>query len=79
LAAEAEPSRRQGRSVDRCNGLAWEAGPGRGLAERTGSDRISFHHELGRFEGKSGRLVLDDGTTVDVTVNGPYLEVRGQS
>ena len=40
------------------------------------AERISFHHELGRYDGRRGRLALDDGTVVDVTVNGPYLEVN---
>ena len=40
-----------------------------------GVDRISFHHELGRYEGRTGRLTLDDGTDLDVRVTAGFLEV----
>jgi hypothetical protein len=40
-----------------------------------GVGRASFHHELGRYEGRTGRLTLDDGTGYDVRVGGGFLEI----
>jgi hypothetical protein len=37
--------------------------------------RVSFHHELGRYVGRTGRLTLDDGTDYDVRVGGGFLEI----
>jgi len=39
-------------------------------------DRFPLHANLGRYQGRPGILSLDDGTVVDVTVNGPWLEAQ---
>src|SRR5215510_6226751 len=40
-----------------------------------GRKLISFHRRLGRYEGMTGNLTLDDGTVVPVNVKGPFLRV----
>ncbi|HEY1279611.1 MAG TPA: hypothetical protein VGF22_08080 [Acidimicrobiales bacterium] len=40
-----------------------------------GVGRASFHHELSRYVGRTGRLTLDDGTDFDVRVGGGFLEI----
>ena len=38
-----------------------------------GGKRISFHRKLGRYNGMTGELTLDDGTVIPVEVKGPFL------
>jgi hypothetical protein len=40
-----------------------------------GVGRVSFHHDLSRYVGHTGRLTLDDGTDYDVRVGGGFLEI----
>jgi hypothetical protein len=38
-------------------------------------DRVSFHANLGPYEGRRGTLKFDDDTTVDVTVADGWLAI----
>jgi hypothetical protein len=40
-------------------------------------DRLSFHRRLGRYQGQTGELFLDDGRSVQVTVDGSWLDIKG--
>ena len=40
-----------------------------------GRKRISFHRRLGRYNGMSGELTLDDDTVIPVQVDGIFLRV----
>jgi hypothetical protein len=39
-------------------------------------ERISFHQSLRRYNGTTGRLTMDDGSVVNVTVHAPFLWVN---